>query len=479
MKIKKVLLCNLPPEGELKFFISPPYFLREAVSYPPLGLLYLAAQMKEPDVRIIDTSSNVKLSIEETTRRIIEEKPDVLGFTAYTIRLYGLKTICERVSKEFKDSIRIVVGGNHTSLYPIETLRYPGVNYVLKGESDYTFPQLLQAIDGGEQPQDLSRINGLYYFDKSGKIQSNSFIEPMLDLNVLPFPRRDLFDPKLYSTLAQDTASMTTMISSRGCSFKCIFCDIPKKKINYRSPENVVDEIAEIVKSGIDEISFLDDCFNQDPARVIKICKLIIKRKLKIKWSARVRPAPFNEEIAENMAASGCNRLHFGIESTNDEVLRYMQKGITYRQSKNTLDICRKYKIKTLIYLIFGFPQEDLRALKESENIIFHELKPDYIFPNILFPLAGTAFYYELLRSGKLKDDFWARYIKNPTPDFRIPNFRTPHEDEILIKFVNNLNRKFYLSPRFMYGNLPKIIRRGTLLRSIKTGLQILLNAHE
>ena len=479
MKIRKVLLCNLPLEGELRFFTTPPYFLREAVSYPPLGLLYLAAQIKDVEVKILDTSCNIKLSIEETVQRIIEEQPDVLGITAYTMRIYSLKTICERVSKDSKGSIRIVIGGNHTSLYPIETLKYPGVDYVLRGESDYTFPQLLMAINDGEREKDLSRINGLYYFDKSGRMQGNAFTEPIANLDALPFPRRGLLDLKLYSTLAQDTTSMTTLVSSRGCPFKCIFCDVPNKKIHYRSPENVVDEITEIVKMGIDEISFFDDCFNLDAARVIKMCKLIMKNKLNIKWSCRLRPVPFNEEMAELMVASGCNRLHFGIESTNDDILRYMRKGITFRQSKNALDICRKYKIKSLIYLIFGFPRENLKVLKQSEKIILNELKPDFIFPNILFPLAGTAFYYELLKSRRLKDDFWARYIEDPTPDFKVPNFRTPEEDEMLIKFVNNLNRRFYLSPTFMYNNLPKIIRRGSFLRSAKTGIQMILNVRE
>jgi len=478
MRIKKALLCNLPSEGELYFFSTPPYFLKEAVNYPPLGLLYLASQIKDTEIKILDTSCE-KLTIEETIQRIIQEKPDILGFTAYTTRVYSLKTICEKISKELKDFIRIVIGGNHTSLYPIETLNYRGVNYILKGECDYTFPQLLKAIRDGEQEKDLSCINGLYYYNKSGQIQCNRFVEPTFNLDTLPFPRRNLLNIKLYSTLAQDATFMTTMVSSRGCPFKCIFCDVPYKAFRLRSPENVVNEIMEILKMGINEISFFDDCFNLDRARVIKICRLIIKNKLRIKWSCRLRVYPFDEEMAELIATSGCNRLHFGVESTSDDILKYTRKGITFTQSKNALDICRKYKIKTLIYLIFGFPQESLKDLKQSVKIVSNELKPDLIFPNILFPLAGSPFYYELLKSKELKDDFWRCFVKNPTPDFEIPSFRTPKEDEILIKFINNLNRKFYLSPKFIYNNLPKIIRRGNFLRAIKTGLQMIFGVNQ
>ncbi|MFH1245535.1 MAG: radical SAM protein [Candidatus Omnitrophota bacterium] len=478
MKIKKILLCNLPLEGELKYYISPPYFLKEAVSYPPLGLLYLAAQIKDAEVKLLDTSCNIKLSIEETIRKILTEQPDIVGITAYSIRAYALKTICARLSKECRDYIRIVVGGNHVSLYPIETLKYPGVNYVLKGEGDYTFPQLLKAIESGEDESSLSRIKGLYYFDKTGRIKGNADTEPITDLDALPFPRRSLLNPSLYSTLAQDTAAMTSLVSSRGCSFKCIFCDVPLKKINFRSAENVVDEMAEIVSLGINEISFFDDCFNVDPERVTKICRLIIERKLNVRWSCRLRPVPFTEEMASLMARSGCNRLHFGVESANDDVLRYARKGISYKQSKQTLDICRKYNLKSLIYLMFGFPQEDRKTLRESEKIILNELRPDYIFPSILFPLAGTVYYQELLKSKRLKCDFWAQYVENPTPDFKVPCFRTPEEDAMLIGFVDNLNKRFYLSPRFICKNISRVIRNRTLLRSIRIGRELLFRGH-
>ncbi|MBL7071561.1 MAG: B12-binding domain-containing radical SAM protein, partial [Candidatus Omnitrophica bacterium] len=429
MKIRKIVLCNLPLDGELQYYISPPYFLKDAVSYPPLGLLYIAAQIYDAEVKLIDTSCNVKLTIDDTARRIIDEKPDILGITGYSIRAYALKTICEKVSRELGDAARIVVGGNHTELYPIETLRYPGVNYVLKGEADYTFPQLVKAIDDGEKEGDLSAINGLYFCGASGQIQANDYKEASFNLDGIPFPRRDLVDFSLYSTLAQDTTTMTSLVSSRGCSFKCIFCDVPIKKIRFRSPENVVEEIEEMMKMGVNEFSFFDDCFNVDPNRVVRICRLIIERKLNIKWCCRLRPAPFTEEMAEAMAASGCNRLHFGVESTNNDILRYMRKGITYEQSKRTLDLCKKYKLKPLIYLMFGFPGEDMKMLKEGEKLILNELRPDYIFPSILFPLGGTVFYRQLLTSGKLKYDFWADYINNPTRDYKVPKFRTPEED--------------------------------------------------
>lgn len=479
MKIKKILLANLPLDGELRYYISSPYFLKEAVSYPPLGLLYLAAQIKDAQVTLLDTSCNIKLSIEETAGRIIQEAPDLLGLTGYSIRAYALKTICERVSRESKGAIRIVVGGNHTSPYPVETLRYPGVNYVLKGEADYTFPQLVKAIEDGEKESDLSAIKGLYYFDRAGQLRSSEPAGPILNLDALPFPKRGLLDPKSYSTLAQENTLMTSMVSSRGCSFGCIYCDVPIKRINYRSAENVVDEIDEIVNMGINEISFFDDCFNVDPGRVIKICKLIIERKLKIKWSCRLRPVPFNEEMAEVMAESGCIRLHLGVESTSDEILRYARKGITYAQSKKALAICRKYKIKSLIYLMFGFPQEDLQMLRLSERVILDELRPDYVFPSILFPLAETVFYQELLRSSKLKYDFWARYVNNPTRDFKVPSFRAPEEDARLVEFVDGLNKKFYLSPRFLFNNFSKVVRNRTLLRSMRIGAELLLSGHK
>lgn len=473
MKVNKIVLCTLPKEGELYFFSTPPYFLNQAVSYPPLGLLYLAAQLTDKQVKLIDASAE-KLTIEETIERIRKEKPDILGFTAYTIRVLPLKRICEKIKEEFKDSIRIVVGGNHTSIYPLETLQYKGVDYVLRGECDHTFRQLLQAIENGENEETLSRISGLYYYGKSRDVKSNAYKEPEFDLDDIPFPNRGLIDPKLYSTIAQDTSLMTTMVSSRGCPFKCIFCDVPNSKIRFRKPQNVVDEIGQITGQGISEICFFDDCFNLDRERVLQICNRIIKNRLKVKWSCRARVFPFDDEMAELMASAGCNRIHFGVESVNNDILKYCNKGITFEQSERALAICRKHKINTLIYLIFGFPGETPDDLKNAERIIIHKLKPNLIFPNILFPLPGSKFYYELLKKGVLKDDFWAKFVKNPEIAFDMPSIRAKGEDGTLIDFVNGLNRKFYFSPRFIFNNLGKIFKTNNLSRCISTGLSML-----
>jgi anaerobic magnesium-protoporphyrin IX monomethyl ester cyclase len=473
MKVRKIVLCTLPADGDAYFFSSPPYFLKEAVNYPPLGLLYLAAQIKDREVKLIDAAAE-KLSIDQTVERILLEHPDLLGFTAYTVRAYALKTICEKVKEKSGEDIRIVAGGNHASLYPKETLRYRGIDYVMQGECDYTFPRLLEAIDNGEKVSELSEISGLSYYDKNKKMISGVFTEPKFSLDDLPFPERRLINPNLYSTLAQDTFNMTTMVSSRGCPFKCNYCDIQIKKLRFRSPENVFAEIEQIVASGINEISFFDDCFNVDRRRVVQICNLIIKNKLKIKWSCRLRVYPFDEEMGELIATSGCNRLHFGVESVNDEILRYAQKGITFAQSKEAIRICRKYKIKTLIYLMFGFPQETLTDLRKAQEIIINELRPDYIFPSILGPYPGAKFYYELLEKGSLKEDFWGKFMRDPEKDFKVPSFRTPEQERMVIDFINNLNRKFYFSPRFILDNLGKITRKENLGRCIKIGLGML-----
>lgn len=476
MKIKKIVLCNLPDEGELYYFSTPPYFFKDAMTYPPLGLLYLAAQLNDKDVKVIDAASE-ELTIQDAVSRIISEKPDILGFTAYTVRLYALKTICEKVKDIFKGDIRIVVGGNHTSIYPFETMQYKGIDYLLRGECDYTFTQLIRAIERGEDENDLSRINGLVYHDKTSQIKAVNFSESDFSLDDIPFPRRDLVDHSLYSTLAQDTSRLTTMVSSRGCPFKCNFCDVQHKRIRFRSPDNIIAEIEAIVKSGINEIAFFDDCFNLDRNRIIALCSLIIKKKLNIKWCCRLRVYPFDEEMAVLMKAAGCNRLHFGVESVNNDILKYTKKGITFEQTKKALGISKKLGITNLIFLIFGFPQETEQDLIKAQEIILKELRPDFIYPNVLFPLPGSEFYYELLKNGSLKEDFWDNFVRNPSPDFKVPLFRAASKERLYINFVNNLNRRFYFSPSFIIKNLGKIIDKKNILRSVTMALRILASS--
>lgn len=438
-----ILLINTPFEGQSNDTSTRPYFPEEFFNFPPLGLISVATGVdKRHKLEILDVLIK-RMSITETVNYIINHKPDVLGISAVTRLLYPLYELCRRV-KEANPDIIIFVGGPHINDYPIETMGWGTIDYALGGFAEYTFPQLIEAIDGGEKLASLQKIPSLYY-KHDGKIISNPPSKKPLVLDEFPIPDRGLVDLDDYHSIL-DNNKMTTMNSSRGCPYRCIFCNVQEKQFHYKSAKYLVDEMKDIISRGINEIFIHDDAFNIIRQRVIDICNEILKRKLKIKWSARCRVFPFDEEMAGLLKKAGCVRLHAGIESLDPKLLESIKKDITVEQINNFFRLCKKYKIKILAYFVIGFPNET----KEYRANLLKEIKrldPDYFNLSILFPYQKTEYYNELLKNGTYKKDYWAEYAKKPTKDFELPLPRSAEEEKELEETVDYAYKTFFFRP--------------------------------
>jgi radical SAM superfamily enzyme YgiQ (UPF0313 family) len=442
----KILLINLPKFFEAKDFTTPDYFVDNFMKYPPLGLLAIAAGIdKRHSLKILDTVER-EMSLQRIIDYIIESKPDVLGITVVTRRLYVMSLIAKKI-KEFLPKTRIVVGGPHINYFPNETMELGFIDYALAGWCEKSFPQLIEVLDKGESEEEIKKIPNLY-FKLNGRITNNPAVKEPIVLDDLPFPDRKLINIRNYYTAA-DKEPMTTVYSSRGCPNKCVYCDVQEKIWHYRSAKNVVDEFEEVSKLGVKLVHIFDDTFNINRQRVIDICNEIIERGLKIKWTTRGRVFPFDEEMAFLFKKSGGIRWHVGIETLDPKVMKYIKKGITIPQVENFFRICRKYKIETMAYFIIGFPDETEEYRKKLYKEV-KKLKPTYVFFNVLCPLPKTAYYHSLLEEGIIKEDFWANFVRNPEPDFTIPY---PYSKE-MFKEVTRLSdiysRKFYFNPVFI-----------------------------
>ena len=338
-----ILLTNLPQEFETKEYTTPDY-IKHFERYPPLGLMAIAADVApRHTIKILDVSVP-GFSVEETIQYIREYQPDVLGISVTSRLLYAMNVITHRVKATLPDT-RIVVGGAHVTYFPRETMELGAIDYTLPGFGERTFPLLVEAIAGGEKAAALAGIPNLLYQDKDGQIRLNSHEEPPTVLDSLPFPNRRLINlDDYYSAIAK--GRMTTLYTSRGCPFHCIFCDIQDKKFRYRTAQSVVDEFEEIANLGIKELLILDDTFTADRKRVLDICHEIIRRGLKVNWGARARLYPFDGEMMGILKKAGCQRLHVGVESLNPALLQYMKKGITLEHIRQFLRLCREYDRK-------------------------------------------------------------------------------------------------------------------------------------
>ena len=442
----KILLINLPRQFETKDFTMPDYFLDNLMQYPPLGLLAIATEINSKhSLEILDTTVK-DMTLKEVSDYVIKKQPDVLGISVVTRRLYAMCLIAREIKKSLPN-IKIVVGGPHINYFPKETMELSFIDYALPGYGEKTFPQLIKAIEEGEKEESLKNISSLY-FKLNGMTINNLPANMPLILDNLPFPNRKLINLSDYRTAA-DREPMTTIYSSRGCYNQCIFCDVQEKKWRYRTAKNVADEIEKISKMGIKFIYILDDTFNINRQRVIDICKEIIERNLKIKWSTRGRVFPFDEEIAVLFKKSGGVRWHIGVETLDPEIMKYIKKGITIPQIENFFKICHKYKIETMAYFIIGFPNETTEYRKNLYKMVM-KLKPTYVFFNVLCPLPKTQYYQSLVETGSAKEDFWNKFVHNPVPNFVIPHSRSKELQEELLYISDIYSRKFYFNPIFI-----------------------------
>jgi anaerobic magnesium-protoporphyrin IX monomethyl ester cyclase len=407
----KVLLINPPNHRPIKSVL--PEVIEEERGYnPPLGIMYLASYARKHtfhQIELLDCQVE-ELSYKQIEAEIKRRRPDVVGITVMTFSLIDVLTVV-KIVKTINPKIKIVLGGPHAHIFPEETIVLDGVDFLVLGEGEFVFRDLLENIN---DKRNLKKIKGLVFIE-NGKIINTGKPDFIENLDALPHPARDLLPISKYSSVLAKRSPVTTMFTSRGCPHRCIFCDRPNlgKKFRARSALNVVEEMEECLKMGIREFFLYDDTFGVDRQRVLKICDHILKRNLKAGWDIRTRVDTVDEEILRKLKTAGCERIHFGIESGNPEILKTLQKGITIEQARRAFRLTKKIGIETLAYFMIGNPGETKKTAKQTIRLA-KELEPDYVHFSVLIPFPATKLYWWGLERGIFKTDFWREFARNP-----------------------------------------------------------------
>ncbi|KKM14936.1 hypothetical protein LCGC14_1701110, partial [marine sediment metagenome] len=309
----RVLLIN--PRTDNMARSSVPGFVNKLLGtnpVPPLGLLYVAAYALKAHhhVEVIDMVAE-GTTLLDLQKYLYLQQPEIVGITTTTLNLYDALDVAKEVKRAEK-LIPVVMGGPHLSLYPDETLNFRAVDYVIQGEGEVLFTELLEELDPQGHPPTLP------------------------DWEVYPYRDRAVRD-KYKSTIAGGK-QMTTMITSRGCPYRCSFCyQPPDGKWWARTALSVFEEMQACVNMGIDEIEIYDDTFTHDRQRVMRLCSLIVDAGLRVNWNIRTRVGSVDQAMLAALSKAGCRRINYGIESIHDNVLRAMGKGQTIRQSEDAL----------------------------------------------------------------------------------------------------------------------------------------------
>ena len=443
----KILLVAPPARSAIKEVLG--------VTSPPLGLAYIASVLENngEDVKIIDSLAE-NCTLYDIKREIDSWGADIVGVTSTTPTFYDAL----KVAKIAKESGAVtVLGGPHVTFTAKETLsNYSFVDYVVRGEGEFTMLELVKSIKNGEEPKS---VLGLSYRAKSGVIKENRPRPPLMNLDALPMPAYHLLPMSKYTFQGYRFA---TMVTSRGCPFKCVFCSSSRicgKRWRGHSAERVVNEIEFLTdRYKIKFIEFLDDTFTFDKNRVKEICNEIANRGIDVMWTGSSRVNLFNRELALKIKSAGCQIVYFGVESGSQRILNLMKKGITLEQSVKAVRLAKEVGINTVASFILGMPDESVEEANATIKFATR-LSPDYAQFTICTPYPGTELYDYAVKNNLLLTRDWSKY------DTLTPVMKTKISIRKLRELLSKAYFKFYTRLSYLFDKIRKrefvIFRKG------------------
>jgi radical SAM superfamily enzyme YgiQ (UPF0313 family) len=388
MKIVLAYISGVPDRND-------PY-----ISLLPTGLCSLQACLREAgfDAVLANFSG---WSDGDIRSQLCKMKPAVFGISQWTHNRHASVDLAQLVRSQLP-GCTIVMGGAHATCCYADLLRQASpVDCVVLGEGEETFLELARAVAEGRP---WTNVNGLGFFSLKGEIVVTPARPPVADLDVLPSAVA-----YLEQSIGVDIPLQSEFVlTARGCPSACYFCSSPRiwnRKVRFRSPQNIVEEMAHIrAKYGLIYFSLRDDTFTADRARTIEFCRLLIERRLHVLWNCQSRVTALDEELLIWMKRAGCECIQLGVESGSPRILAMLGKAITPVQVEHTAGLIRNVGINLSIFLISDVPGEtddDQRLTLE----LIRQIRADdgYVSPLAYFP--GTRLFEDAVASGRTARD--------------------------------------------------------------------------
>lgn len=416
--------------------------------YPPLGISYVAAVLEEQghEVGILDMNSR-KVSDGEMLKRVGDV--DMVGITGMVTE-YSEVVRLSQVLKEDSRGRTVVLGGPLATTHTEEVLLASGADVAVLGEGEVTVTELVRLLRDGEGADGVKgtahRVNGT--------VRINSPREPIRNLDVLPLPARHLLDMDRYTThhfksfglKVKDTRSCT-LVSSRGCPYKCSYCfkDVWGHKWRARSPRDIVDEIWELYwRYKFKGFVFNDDTFVMNRDRVLEFCRELQESGLQdVSWYCNGRVNLMDEEVLEAMAGSGCRGVAYGIESGNQGILDAIRKKITLEQVERITAATKRAGMQVTGYFMLGILGDSRETIQETLDFA-ERLGLDFYGFAVTSPILGTPMHDQARELGMVTEkrlEDWSFGVSvNLTQDC---------SDRELEEFNSYAFRKFTIEKRY------------------------------
>jgi radical SAM superfamily enzyme YgiQ (UPF0313 family) len=472
---------------------------------PHMGLAYLGAVSEErgDEVAIFDAD------IEETPLGdfVQEYKPQLVGITANTPQVKQAWRHAAEIKKVY--DVPIVIGGPHPSVV-VEDLDYESldsehIDIVVRGEGEDTWIEISEKVEdflkhhpsfSTAELMDPAKgvwdkVLGITYKTSDGAYHRNPERPAINDLDSLPWPAYHLFNMDGYTNLqpatdAVDGSKSFSILTSRGCPYRCTFCSQSIMPVKWRSrtPENVVAEWEHLVKDmGAQEIGVLDDSANIRKKRLFRIAEMLIEKELNhVPWIFvnGIRANLVDMELMLKLKEAGLKRTAFGVETGNPELLKAIDKKVDHDTIRKAFKVTKEVGIETIAFMIIGLPGDTRETMQDTIDFAI-ELDPLIANFSMMTPYPGTAVWEQVKRNGRLLIQDWEDYV------FFEQHARYEMGDltaELVEEMYRRAYREFYLRPgpiwsrmklKHFWFNLPKTARRAMppfLPKKEKTGLR-------
>jgi len=459
----RVCLIN-PPRIQPKTWGKPSAF-------QPMDIAYVAALLeRQHTVCIIDAPTEgwrqlgemdekryrLGLTNQEIAVRIKQWRSDLVVITVPFSGWWKTAFEVASAAKSVDKGITTVLMGLDPSARPVDCLMHPNIDFVVIGEPEQTVLELADVLEQGKI-ENLEKVRGIA-FVKRGKTIITPPRPLIQNLDSLPFPARHLLPMEIYFAAVKENPlrgeirkPWAIMITSRGCPYNCVFCTshtVMGRKWRARSPENVVDEIEQLVRTyHVKQIDFLDDNMTLDKKRMEAICDLIVERRLDIEWfsPSGVRADTLDENLLAKMKKAGCKKIRVAPESGVQRVVdQIIKKNLSLKDVENAVILCKKVGIKVGCFFVIGLIGETKKDIEETIKFAYklRRLGADGFIFSIATPQYGTELYEQAKRCGFLRDEFSDDALSAAEPLIETPEFTAAELRELCAR-ANLVNPTF------------------------------------
>jgi radical SAM superfamily enzyme YgiQ (UPF0313 family) len=445
----KVALIYPPQERTVRGPISKK--ITAISGFPPLHLLSIAAQVEQipgVEVRLIDCRLE-GIDPDSLRKNLSANVPDIIGISVNTFMLLDALEV-SRIAKEISSRTLVVWGGIHPTIYPCESIRFPSVDALVRGEGEYAFAKLVEAVI---HEQDFTGIPGVV--SKLTEDPASVATQEIENLDDLQPPAWHLSDTRYY---VREHKPVMWLLSSRGCVGRCTFCYLPAhaRRYRYHSVKYVIDHLRHLVDTyGLDEFYIADDCFTVNKKRVIEFCEALSSLPCKLRWGAVSRIDTLNEEVITAMSGAGCQNIYLGIETGDANIQKVIKKNLKLEKIEHIVEFAQRAGMNPHGYFMIGHPQEDASAIRRTLDFM-KRLPLSGIAGGVAIfqPYPNTTAYEQGLKDHIITEDYWLKFATHPTADFACRFWNEIFTDEELLQWQKKINSAFYFRPVMVWRTL-------------------------